>query len=68
VRIDLPRITAPALVLAGRHDFICGPGHATEIANLILDARLHVFEKSGHFAHLEVPAEFERVVADFLEG
>ena len=66
VRGDLPKITAPALVLVGRHDFICGPGHATEIANLILDARLHVFEKSGHFAHVEEPAEFERVVADFL--
>jgi proline iminopeptidase len=66
LRIDLPKIGAPALVLAGRHDFICGPGHAAEIANLILDARLHVFEKSGHFAHLEEPGEFERVVADFL--
>ena len=35
LRSELGRITAPTLVLAGRHDWICPPEFSEEIARLI---------------------------------
>jgi proline iminopeptidase len=67
VRAELAKLDAPVLVLAGRHDFVCGPRFAEEIAAGIKGARLHIFENSGHFAHLEEPSAFAAAIADFLK-
>jgi proline iminopeptidase len=45
---ELPQITAPTLVIAGRHDWICQPEFSFEMAELIPNADLRVFEHSGH--------------------
>lgn len=45
---ELPRITAPTLVIAGRHDWICSPKFSLDIAQLIPHAELRIFEQSGH--------------------
>jgi proline iminopeptidase len=66
LRPELARVAAPTLVLAGRHDFLCGPAFAEELAAGIAGARLVIFEKSGHLAHLEEPGAFERALASFL--
>jgi proline iminopeptidase len=66
LRKELGKITVPTLVLVGRHDFVCAPEVAAEIAAGIPGAELHVFEKSGHFAHLEEPEAFARAIADFV--
>ena len=67
LRGELGTISAPTLVVAGRHDPVCGPRFAEELASGIRGARLTVLEGSGHLAHLEEPAAFERAVAGFLE-
>jgi proline iminopeptidase len=67
VRADLGKIAAPTLVLVGRDDFVCAPRFAEEIAAGIPGAKLHVFERSGHFAHLEEPEAFALAIAEFLE-
>ncbi|MGO1052496.1 alpha/beta fold hydrolase [Crossiella sp. CA198] len=65
VRDDLDVIHTPTLVLVGRHDFICGPRWARELAAGIPTAHLVLLEHSGHFGHLEEPVAFFGAVAAF---
>jgi proline iminopeptidase len=62
-RDRLGSIATPTLVIVGRHDFICGPRWAGELHEGIPGSELVVLEDSGHFGHLEQPAEFARAVA-----
>ena len=65
-RALLGSVAVPALVLVGRYDVICGVRWAEELHEGIPDSRLVVFERSGHFAHLEEPEAFARAVVDFV--
>jgi pimeloyl-ACP methyl ester carboxylesterase len=68
LRGELRTITAPTLVITGDEDFICGPVCADEIAAGIKGARKVIVGDSGHMIFVEQPEEFEREVAEFLEG
>jgi pimeloyl-ACP methyl ester carboxylesterase len=68
LRGELGAITAPTLVITGEEDFICGPVCAGEIAGGIKGARKVIVGDSGHMIFVEQPEEFEREVAEFLEG
>jgi proline iminopeptidase len=69
IRDRLGEITAPTVVVVGRHDFICGPRFAVVLHRGIAGSRLHVLEHSGHLGHIEQPAEFSRaVVAGLLHA
>jgi proline iminopeptidase len=61
----LVEIAAPTLVLAGRHDFICGVRWARALYGGIVGSELMVFDQSGHFAHLEQPEAFAEAVFAF---
>ncbi|MER5525664.1 alpha/beta hydrolase [Streptomyces sp. NPDC002677] len=65
-RADLGRLTVPSLVLAGRHDFICGVRWAEELHGLIPGSELLILENSGHFGHIEEPEAFTRAVTGFV--
>ncbi|MCF0093820.1 alpha/beta fold hydrolase [Micromonospora sp. MH99] len=67
VRDRLAEITAPAVVIVGAYDFICGPRYAEELHAGLKDSRLVVLERSGHFAHVEQPTEFTEAVAELLK-
>lgn len=62
----LDDITAPTLVIAGRHDWICPPRHAEEIAAGIDGADLRIFEHSNHQVLVDEPRAFIDVVRGFL--
>lgn len=62
----LPRIACPTLVTVGRSDWITPVACSETIAGLIPDARLVVFEHSGHSPQVEEADAFQRVVRDFL--
>ena len=68
LRADIEKITVPALVIVGRHDFITNVAMAEEMVKHIPNAKLEVFEESGHFALIEEPEKFYRVVRDFVEA
>jgi proline iminopeptidase len=68
LRGELGAITAPTLVITGEEDFICGPVCAGEIASGIEGAKKVIVGDSGHMIFIEQPEEFEREVAEFLEG
>jgi proline iminopeptidase len=66
IRGDLSKITAHTLVLAGRHDWITPLDQSEEIARLIPNAKLQVFDYSGHFVITEETDKFLRTVKSFL--
>lgn len=62
----LSEVTAPTLVLCGRHDPQFPLACSTELASGIPDARLVVFDRSGHYPFIEEPDAFWATVATFL--
>jgi 3-oxoadipate enol-lactonase len=55
---ELPRISAPTLVIAGAQDTSTPPDpHATKIRDGIPGARLHVFDPGAHMITVERPDE-----------
>ncbi|MCU1675136.1 MAG: hypothetical protein JWN77_3249 [Frankiales bacterium] len=67
VEDQLRHVPQPLLALAGRHDRTCVPEAAARIAELAPKGELHVFERAGHMTYVEEPAEYVRVVRDFLD-
>jgi proline iminopeptidase len=66
LRPHLSRIIVPTLVIVGRHDFITNVSMAEEMVKHIPNARLEIFEESGHFALVEEPEKFYRVIKEFI--
>jgi proline iminopeptidase len=66
LRPELENITAPTLILAGRHDWICPPEFSKEIHELIRDSDLRIFEESSHSIGGDEPQRFMDVVAGFV--
>src|SRR5690606_24781543 len=62
----LRRIHLPVLVVAGNEDVITPPAEARAMAEAAPDARLRVIGDAGHMTPVERPAEFARILRDFL--
>ena len=63
---SLSEIKVPTLITVGRHDATT-PNCAETIHQGIIGSEVHVFEKSGHTAHLEEPDVYMRVISAFVE-
>ena len=59
-------IAQPALVVHGRDDPIVPVACGHWLFERLQDAELHLFSRCGHWAMLERPEAFARVVAEFL--
>ena len=68
LRPQLHKITVPTLVIVGRHDFITNVAMAEELVRNIPHSKLEIFEDSGHFAFVEEPEKFYRVIKEFAEN
>ncbi|OJY70323.1 MAG: prolyl aminopeptidase [Rhodospirillales bacterium 70-18] len=66
LRPELGRITAPTLILAGRHDWICPPEFSEEIHRLIPGSDLRIFEHSSHSIRADEPEAMLDAVAGFV--
>lgn len=70
LRIDLnpqvSKLAVPTLVTSGRFDMNVAPIVSYRLSKLIPNARLQIFERSGHMPFHEQPDEFARVVEEFL--
>jgi proline iminopeptidase len=66
VRDQLHKITAPTLVIGARHDWICPPEFSEEIAALIPNADLRIFENSGHGVRADEPEALLDAIAGFI--
>jgi pimeloyl-ACP methyl ester carboxylesterase len=65
-RRRLSELRIPTLVIAGDRDRNTSPKEAFAIWNSITGAQLFIAPYSGQVLHLEKPALFNRVVAEFL--
>jgi proline iminopeptidase len=68
LRPQLKNIKVPTLVIVGRHDFITNVAMAEEMVKHISNACLEIFEESGHFALVEEPEKFYRVIKEVVES
>jgi pimeloyl-ACP methyl ester carboxylesterase len=66
IRDRLTEIRAPTLVVWGADDRLVPVADAWEFGDLIPDARVVVYEDTGHVAMLERPDAFNALVADFV--
>ena len=64
----LETISVPVLIVAGEADIPDVHAHIGAIHAQIPDSKRVVLARSGHLCHMEVPEEFNRVVAEFLKG
>jgi pimeloyl-ACP methyl ester carboxylesterase len=56
----------PALVMAGRHDFLGPPEHQDILADRVPRAQLVIVEHAGCNPHMEQTAEVIEVINSFL--
>ncbi len=66
LRPELAAISAPTLILAGRHDWICPPEFSEEIQRLIPASELHIFEDSSHSIRNDEPEHMRDAIAGFI--
>ena len=66
LRPELGRITAPTLILAGRHDWICPPEFSEEIHRLIPGSDLRIFEQSSHSIRVDEPQAMLDAIVGFV--
>ena len=60
------KIDVPTLVIVGEEDRATPRGLSKELAALIAGAKLETIPGAGHITNLERPAEFDRVVEEFI--
>lgn len=57
-------IREPLVIGWGRSDRLCPPGQAERALALFPDARLHWFDRCGHFPHWDAPAATVRLILE----
>jgi len=62
----LSEIQTPALVMAGRHDFLFPPEHQAILADRLPKAKLMLIERAGHNPQMERPAKVVQAIRDFM--
>jgi len=63
---QIHKIQAPTLIIWGRQDIVTPPEACHEFAAKIKDTRVVWFEKCGHAPMLECPADFSKVLREFV--
>ncbi|MBV9813361.1 MAG: alpha/beta fold hydrolase [Acetobacteraceae bacterium] len=66
LRPELAKITAPTLILAGRHDWICAPEFSEEIHRLSPGSDLRIFENSSHSIRADEPDAMMDAIRGFV--
>ena len=61
-------IRVPTLVVCGTEDIPTPPALSNELHAMIAGSRLAMIPNAGHLTNLEQPAEFNRVVEDFIDS
>lgn len=64
---ELNQIKQPTLLIWGNNDIITPPFVAQEFNKLIPHSELHFVDKCGHAPMMEVPAEFNAILHNFLK-
>ena len=65
---ELNQIQIPTLLIWGKNDTVTPPFVAEESHKLIPHSQLHFIDKCGHAPMMEVPAEFNDILENFLKS
>ena len=65
---QLHRLELPLMVVWGAQDQIIPVSHAYRASEKAPNARLQVFDRYGHWPHMEKAAEFNSLVLNFLSA
>ena len=65
---DLAKVTTPALIIQGRDDRTVPMEGSIRLLGMLPNSRLVVFNHCGHWAQIEYAAEFNKLVALFIES
>jgi pimeloyl-ACP methyl ester carboxylesterase len=65
---ELNQIQMPTLLIWGKNDSVTPPFVAEEFHKLIPHSQLHFIDKCGHAPMMEVPAEFNDILENFLKS
>jgi 3-oxoadipate enol-lactonase len=68
IRADLPRITAPTLVISGAQDLATPPEHQRAIADAIPGAEYRVVDDAAHLAAIEQPQAITAAILGHLDA
>ena len=63
---DISRLAAPTLILHGREDKVIPATNAQRLFDLISNAELHLFGRSGHWTQIEHTERFNALMLSFL--
>lgn len=61
-------ITTPSLIMCGRHDVQCPLMYSQEMAELIPEAQLAIFDNSNHYPFLEEKTQFLQIYKEYIDG
>jgi pimeloyl-ACP methyl ester carboxylesterase len=64
---EVRTVKSPTLIIWGKDDALTDPSAADRLAAIIPGARKFVIDDAGHMPQWEKPAEFNRVVTEFLK-
>ena len=64
---ELNDITVPTCLIWGKNDTITPPMVAEEFHKLIPNSEVHWVDKCGHAPMMEVPADFNKILDEFLD-
>jgi pimeloyl-ACP methyl ester carboxylesterase len=56
----------PTLIVWGARDRIIPASHAATVSQLIDGSRIELFERAGHFPHLDEPGRFAQLLREFI--
>jgi pimeloyl-ACP methyl ester carboxylesterase len=59
-------VTVPTLIVWGARDRIIPVSHAATVGELIEGSLIELFEKAGHFPHLDEPERFAHLLREFI--
>jgi proline iminopeptidase len=62
----LAELRQSSLLLHGRYDLVAAPQAIQAFREEVSDGTVHTFEESGHFAYIEEPDEYARIVTEFV--
>jgi 2-hydroxy-6-oxonona-2,4-dienedioate hydrolase len=65
---ELNQIQIPTLLIWGKNDTVTPPFVAEEFHKLIPNSQLYFIDKCGHAPMMEVPAEFNNILDNFLQS
>ncbi len=67
VQDDAAALDVPTLLVYAGHDDAAPPSYGRRYHRLIKGSRLEIIEDAGHFLHIDMPDEVDRLIEEFLK-